>query len=67
MHSMSWRSAGVLLAAAVMLVVLRPVPGIAGVQVAERCFRHQVLLRGCGQWYRCGRGCFRHQVLLRRV
>ena len=20
-----------------------------------RCFRHQVLLRGCGQWYRCGR------------
>ena len=19
------------------------------------CFRHQVLLRGCGQWYRCGR------------
>ncbi len=35
MHSTSWRSAGVLLAAAVMLVVLRPVPGIAGVQVAE--------------------------------
>ena len=21
----------------------------------NRCFRHQVLLRGCGQWYRCGR------------
>ena len=21
----------------------------------ERCFRQQVLLRGCGQWYRCGR------------
>ena len=21
----------------------------------RRCFRHQVLLRGCGQWYRCGR------------
>ncbi len=21
----------------------------------EWCFRHQVLLRGCGQWYRCGR------------
>ena len=20
-----------------------------------RCFRHQVLLSGCGQWYRCGR------------
>ena len=20
-----------------------------------RCFRHQVLLRSCGQWYRCGR------------
>ena len=19
------------------------------------CFRHQVLLRGCGQWFRCGR------------
>ena len=21
----------------------------------QRCFRHQVLLRGCRQWYRCGR------------
>ena len=21
----------------------------------DGCFRHQVLLRGCGQWYRCGR------------
>ena len=21
----------------------------------QGCFRHQVLLRGCGQWYRCGR------------
>ena len=21
----------------------------------ERCFRHQMLLRGYGQWYRCGR------------
>ena len=23
--------------------------------VGRRCFRHQVLLRGCGQWFRCGR------------
>ena len=27
---------------------------------AERCFRHQVLLRGCGQWYRCGRDRVAH-------
>ena len=24
-------------------------------QAKNGCFRHQVLLRGCGQWYRCGR------------
>ena len=23
--------------------------------MAFGCFRHQVLLRGCGQWFRCGR------------
>ena len=24
-------------------------------QAVAGCFRHQVLLRGCGQWFRCGR------------
>ncbi len=27
----------------------------AGPGCRHRCFRHQVLLRGCGQWYRFGR------------
>ena len=35
MDSTSWRSAGMLVAAAVMLVVLRPVLGVAEVQAAE--------------------------------
>ena len=26
-----------------------------GMLALLRCFRHQVLLRGCGQWFRCGR------------
>ena len=29
--------------------------GLALHRAAARCFRHQMLLRGCGQWYRCGR------------
>ena len=35
------------------LVSVRPPDSCAPQKVG--CFRHQMLLRGCGQWYRCGR------------